>query len=215
MKIKVILMSLALVAMAAIVFAGCTGTTPTPTTPPVTTAPIATDPVVTDPAATTPAATDPAVSPTTAVDVVSTASITDDPDVFKKAISKDGTWIICLTDNMVFTTDELVLEGEFKNGKKDDKGNDIIQRKIALYTQDENRVVTNRFTLTAPKLTINSPNASIQHGTFVGDLYVIAENFQLVDNMVDGDIFFATDKAKSTFKMDEKSSVTGVQEVKK
>ena len=57
--------------------------------------------------------------------------------------------------------------------------------------------------------------ASIQHGTFKGDLYVEASNFELVDAKVDGNIYFASDAAKSTFKMDTKSSVTGKQEVKK
>lgn len=147
-------------------------------------------------------------------DVQTTASIVDDEGAFKKAISNEGTWIIATLKDLTFE-DDLVLEGDFTNGKKDDNGNDITQRKIALYTQDENRNVTNRFTLTAPTLTINSPMASIQHGTFVGDLYVSQDNFQLVDQKVEGNVYFTTDSAKSTFKMDETSSVSGKQEVKK
>jgi len=104
-------------------------------------------------------------------DAVTTASIVDTEQAFVDAISNTGTWIICLTKNLT-VDQELVLEGEFKNGKKDDAGNDIIQRKIALYSQDENRNITARYVLTAPKMTIKSPNASIQHGTFKGDLYV-------------------------------------------
>ena len=110
---------------------------------------------------------------------------------------------------------ELVLDGEFKNGKKDSAGKYIIQRKIALYTQDANKTVTNRYNLTAPKLTINSPNARIQSGTFKGDLYVSAPNFQLVDATVDGNVYFTTDEAKSTFTMDATSKVNGKQELKK
>jgi len=146
-------------------------------------------------------------------DAVTTASVVDTESAFKNAISDKGTWIIAALKDMTFDED-LVLEGEFTNGKKDDNGNDIVQRKIALYTQDENRNVTNRFTLTAPTLTINSPMASIQHGTFVGDLYVSQDNFKLVDAKVDGNVYFTTDSAKSTFEMDETSSVTGKQEVK-
>ena len=56
---------------------------------------------------------------------------------------------------------------------------------------------------------------SIEHGTFKGDLYISASNFQLKDATVDGNVYFTTDEAKATFKMDEKSKVTGVQEVKK
>ncbi|HRU41984.1 MAG TPA: hypothetical protein P5021_08385, partial [Candidatus Diapherotrites archaeon] len=69
--------------------------------------------------------------------------------------------------------------------------------------------------LTAPKLTIKSPNARIQGGTFKGDLYVSAKNFELVDATVDGNVYFTTDDAKSGFKMDDKSKVTGKQELKK
>lgn len=147
-------------------------------------------------------------------DAETTASIVDEEAAFKSAISSQGTWIICTLKDLSFEED-LVLDGNFTNGKKDDAGNDIVQRKIALYTQDEDRTVTNRFTLEAPKLTINSPMASIQHGTFVGDLYVSQDNFELVDAKVDGNVYFTTDSAKSTFVMDEVSSITGTQEVKK
>jgi hypothetical protein len=147
-------------------------------------------------------------------DVKTTASIVDNEADFKKAISKEGTWIIATLKDLTFTED-LVLEGDFTNGKKDDNGKDITQRKIALYTQDENRNVTGRFTLTAPTLTINSPMAGLWHGTFVGDIYVSQDNFQLIDQKVQGNIYFTTDSAKSTFKMDETSSVSGKQEVKK
>ena len=69
-------------------------------------------------------------------------------------------------------------------------------------------------TLTAPKLTIKSPVASIEHGTFKGDVYVESNNFKLIDAKVDGNIYFLVDKAKSTFKIDAKCSVTGKQEIK-
>lgn len=146
-------------------------------------------------------------------DAETTASIVDEEDAFKSAISSQGTWIICTLKDLSFDED-LVLEGNFTNGKKDDAGKDIVQRKIALYTQDEDRNVTNRFTLKAPKLTIDSPMASIQHGTFVGDLYVKQDNFELKDAKVEGNVYFATESAKSTFKIDAESSVSGKQEVK-
>lgn len=151
---------------------------------------------------------------TAAPDAVTTASIVNTEAAFEKAISNSGTWIICALKDLTFDK-ELVLDGEFKNGKKDDAGKDIIQRKIALYTQDENRKVTARFVLTAPKLTINSLNARIQSGTFKGDLYVSAKNFQLVDATVDGNVYFTNADAQSTFKMDDKSKITGKQELKK
>ncbi len=152
--------------------------------------------------------------PETTPNVVTTASIVNTTAAFEKAISSKGTWIIAITKDLAIDK-ELVVDGEYKNGKKDDGGKDIIQRKIALYSQDENKNITARFTLTVPKLTINSANGSIEHGTFKGDLYVSANNFQLKDASVDGNIYFTTDEAKSTFKMDAKSKLTGKAELKK
>ena len=150
----------------------------------------------------------------TTPDAVSSASIVDNATAFEKAISNTGTWIIAITKDVTVDKD-IVLEGEFKNGKKDTAGKDIIQRKVALYAQDENRNITARYTLTAPKFTITSPEASIQHGTFKGDLYVSVKGFQLIDATVDGNVYFTTDEAKNTFKMDQTSKITGKQELKK
>jgi uncharacterized cupredoxin-like copper-binding protein len=185
MKAKALLLTLI---MLAVLFVGCTQEQPD------------------EPAPVTP--------PEATPDVVTSASIVDTEGAFEKAISNNGTWIICALKDLTFEK-ELVLDGEYTNGKKDDEGKDIIQRKIALYTQDEDRNVTERFTLTAPKLTINSPEASIQHGTFKGDLYVSANNFKLVDATVEGDVYFSTDEAQSTFTMDDKSEITGKQELQK
>lgn len=149
----------------------------------------------------------------TSTDVVTTASIVNDNAAFEKAISKTGTWIICTLKDLTFAKD-LVLDGEFKNGKKDTNGNDIIQRKIGLYTQDANRNITARFILTAPKLTINSLNASIEHGTFIGDIYVTGNNFKLVDQTVTGNVYFASEAVKTSFTMDATSKVSGEQKVK-
>jgi len=159
-------------------------------------------------------ATTPVPKPEATPDVKTSASIVDNAAAFQNAISSKGTWIIAITKDLSIDKD-LVLDGEYKNGKKDANGKDIIQRKIALYTQDDKKNVTARFTLTAPKLTINSPEARIQSGTFKGDVYVSAKNFQLVDAKVDGNLYFTTEEAQSTFKKDATSSVTGKTELKK
>jgi len=150
----------------------------------------------------------------TSTDAVASASLTKDPAVFAKSVGKDGKWIIAVTENVTVDKD-LILEGEFKNGKKDTAGKELIQRKIGLYTQDEKRNVTARFTLTAPKLTVKSPMASIEHGTFKGDLYVETADFKLIDNKIEGNVYFKDEAAKTGFKMDAKSSVTGKQEIMK
>jgi hypothetical protein len=196
MKVRVLVLALVLLVS---LFVGCAQPAPEPTPEPPTTE---------QPGGGAPN------PPDTTPDVTTTASIVNEEAAFEKAISNTGTWIIATLKDLSFDK-ELVLDGEFKNGKKDEAGKDIIQRKIALYTQDEERNVTARFNLTAPKLTINSPEARIQSGTFKGDVYVSAKNFQLVDATVDGNVYFTTDEAKSTFKMDDKSKVTGKQELRK
>ncbi len=138
------------------------------------------------------------------VDAVSTASLVQDTAGFEKAISKDGVWIICALNNLTFNK-PLVVEGDFLNTKTPP----VSTRKIALYSQDENRKTISSFTLTAPKMTIKSPDANISKGTFKGDLYVSAKNFKLVEAKVDGNVYFTTQEAKDTFTMDEKSVITG------
>ncbi|MBZ9686698.1 hypothetical protein G9F72_010215 [Clostridium estertheticum] len=138
-----------------------------------------------------------------------TVSMASTASSFEKAISSKGTWIIAITKNLTIDKD-LVVDGEYKSGNKDASGKDLIERKIDLYGQDEDK---NRFILTAPKLTINSPQTSIEYGTFKGDLYISSINFQLIDAKVDGNVYFTTNQAKSTFKMDAKSKVAGKQQL--
>lgn len=160
-----------------------------------------------------PAATTATAATTTKADTVAAASLVDNAADFEKAIATNGKWIICLTKDLTIDK-ELVVDGDLINGKKDTNGKDILQRKIALYTQDANRNITARFTLTAKKLTVKSANASIEHGTFKGDLYIAVANFKLIDAKVDGNVYFASEAIKTSFQMDATSSITGKQEVK-
>jgi hypothetical protein len=204
MKIKALILSAAIITT---VLAGC-GQKQTPAPTPT-------------PTPTTPA---PATGQTPATgqkpaDAVTTPSIVDNNDAFKKAISRDGRWIICMLKDLTFT-EELLVDGDFKNGKKDDKGTELYQRKVALYTQDDNKKVTARFTLTAPKITFNSVNGSLEHGTFKGDVYVSGKNFKIVNQKIDGNLYFLNEEAKNTFKIADKegnpaSVITGKQELKK
>ena len=144
------------------------------------------------------------------VDVVSSASFKYDAEGLKEAMSADGAWIIIPTNDII-TDEELVVEGTFYN--KNDTTKDLY-RKIAPYTQDDDRNVLERFTITAPKLTVKSPNTSLQAGIFVGDIYVEAEGFNLnKDAKVDGNIYFATEELKATFEQNE-CEVTGEIAVK-
>ncbi len=154
----------------------------------------------------------PTATPTGA-DVNSTASIVDSAAAFEKAIAADGTWIIALTKDLAIDKD-LVLAGDFKNGKKNTDGSDALQRKVALYAQDADRNITARYTLTVKSLTVKSAVASLQHGTFVGDLIVDVDGFALIDTKVQGNVYFTTEAHKASFTMDADSSVSGVQEVR-
>ncbi|NLL30200.1 MAG: hypothetical protein GX258_04005 [Clostridiales bacterium] len=152
-------------------------------------------------------------------DAVTTPSIVKENEAFEKAISKDGTWIIAILNDLTFDK-ELVVDGDFKNGKTDkDTGEETYQRKIALYSQDEDRNITDKYTLTAPKLTFNSINGSLEHGTFKGDLYISGKNFKLVNQKIEGNIYFLNQEAMDTFTIADKegdtaTEVTGVQELK-
>ena len=55
--------------------------------------------------------------------------------------------------------------------------------------------------------------ASIQHGTFKGDLYVDVDNFALVDTTIDGNVYFTKQEYLASFTMDESSKVTGTVSV--
>lgn len=149
-------------------------------------------------------------APTTeVVDAVTTASIVNQPDAFTKAVSKDGNWIIAILEDVTIAQD-VVVEGEFH-----DKGaaDGDIYRKIALYAQDADHNVTANYTLTVPKLTVQSENLRVQGGTIKGDVYVEANGFNLHEtSTIDGNLYFASEDVKATAGIE--GTVTGATEVK-
>lgn len=130
---------------------------------------------------------------TNTTEAVAAASITDKEAVFEKTMGKGGTWIIAATKDLTFDH-EIVLEGDFKNTKG------VVERKIAIYNQDDKFNVTARYNLTAPKLTVKSPGARIQGGVFKGDVYVDAANFELVDAKIQGNLYFTKQEYMDQFK---------------
>ncbi|SHE59878.1 hypothetical protein [Alkalibacter saccharofermentans] len=137
-------------------------------------------------------------------DAVTAASLVEDAEVFEASIGSEGTWIVAIL-NDITSENELVIEGEFYN--RDDASTELY-RKIALYAQDADRNVTDRYTLVAPKLTVISPNTRIQSGTFVGDVYAESEGFTLTDATIEGNLYFATQEIMDSF-VNEESEVTG------
>jgi len=141
------------------------------------------------------------IAPTvSAQDTVSSPSVAVDAESLTKATGENGTWIVIIQQNLTVDK-EIVLEGEFKDEET---------REIALYTSDEEHNVTERYTLTAPKLTVKSPNSTLAAGTFVGDVYVESNNFTLEDGFtVKGNLYFENKEAKNTIKIKSGGTVTG------
>ena len=162
------------------------------------------------PAATTEATTAVATEATTGVDTVTTASIVDNADAVIAGLSADGTWIVATLNNLS-TDKEIIVDGLFYN--KDDTTSNIY-RKLALYTQDADHKIIDSFTLTAPKMTVKSENFKIQGGTFIGDVYVEANGFNLNAATVTGNVYFASQEYMDSFVTDDVSVITGVKEVK-
>lgn len=137
-------------------------------------------------------------------DVVTTASLVDQPDAFVNAVSEDGTWIIATLDDIAIDED-VVVAGEFYD--KDDESSDIY-RKIAPYTQDEDHNITDSFTITVPSMTVQSENLNFQGGTLEGDVIVEANGFMLDETAtIDGNLQFANEEAESSATID--GEVTG------
>jgi hypothetical protein len=142
-------------------------------------------------------------------DAVSTASIVKEQDPFLKAVSAEGNWIVAILNDLTVDQD-VVVAGEFH-----DKGaaENAIYRKLALYSQDADHNVTATYTLTAPKVTVQSENFRVQGGTIKGDVYVEANGFNLYkDATIDGNLYFASADVQATAVMEGK--VTGTTEVK-
>ena len=128
------------------------------------------------------------ISPQKVTSIVSTSA------QFENAISNKGTCIIVIIRNITINKN-LVVNGDYTNGKN------ILERKIDLYRRNKDKNMTGRLNLAVTKLTVNSPRTSIEHGTFKGNIYVSSNNFRLIDAKVEGNVYFTTNEAKSTFKM--------------
>ncbi|MBL1230254.1 polymer-forming cytoskeletal protein [Enterococcus sp. BWB1-3] len=145
-------------------------------------------------------------STSSSADVVSTASISDDPAVLEAALSADGNWLIAATSDVTFESD-VTVAGEFHD-KGEESGD--IYRKLALYSQDADRNVTAEYTITVPTLTVESENFNIVHGTVKGDIVVKANGFVLDGATVEGNVVFETQEYQDSADVTKNdSSVTG------
>ncbi|ADO77563.1 hypothetical protein [Halanaerobium praevalens] len=141
-------------------------------------------------------------SAVSAQDTVSSPSVVVDQDTLMNAAGEDGAWILIVQQDMSVDED-IVLEGEFKNKGEYD-------RKLALYDQDNNYNLTDRYTLEAPSITVKSPSTRFKGGKFIGDVYVEGQDFQLTTGFtVEGNVYFENETAKNTFSIEDGATVTG------
>ena len=139
-------------------------------------------------------------------DAVTSASPkeTSDPAAIVNGLSPSGFWILSILSDVTLP-DELVVSGEFH--QRDDTDAPIY-RKFALYAQDADRNITERYTLTVPRMVVESPNFRIQGGTVAGDVFVNAEGFDLEDATINGNLTFATQAMMDSAKL-ENGTVSG------
>lgn len=131
---------------------------------------------------------------------------------------KDGEWLAAITKDIDASGETLNVEGNFKNKDGEEA------RKLALYSQDSERKVTDRYILTLDTLEVNSPNFYISNGTVNGNVEVNAEGFhgqtgKGVDGeaTIDGNLIFKNQDLMNTYNKlsnDEKVKVTGEGSIK-
>lgn len=130
--------------------------------------------------------------------------IEDSADV-QPALGPDGAWIV-IFEGDVAVDSQVVVDGEVYA----EEGADAPRRKIALYTQDGDRNVTARFTLTVPELVVRHENTRIQAGTIAGDVYVEAEGFELTSGAsIEGNLYFASEALQDSANIGDDTTVTG------
>lgn len=126
------------------------------------------------------------------------ASITNKAEVMVESLSDKGNWITAITADITLDK-ELTVNGKFHQSNDPKKA---VYRKLALHTQDDKFNVIDNFTLTTPKLVVDSENFSIFYGTVKGDILVNAPGFKLVGTKVEGNIIFSAANLKDSANLD-------------
>lgn len=142
-----------------------------------------------------------------APDVVASASVRESsvPANIQYNLSSEGYWIHSLLSDATLE-DMLIVDGTFYGSSGDVKGTKY--RKLALYTQDDKRNVTAEFTLTTPRMVVESPNFRVQQGTVKGEVFVNADGFELYNSTINGNLIFANQTYLDSAKLD-RGKVTG------
>lgn len=128
----------------------------------------------------------------------------------QEAVGPDGAWIILFEDDLT-ANQEIVVSGEVY----EEEGAEAPRRKLALYAQDADRNVTDRYTLTVPRLVVEHANTRIQSGKISGNVYVDAEGFELVrGGIINGNLYFSSQANRDSATIDDSSMVVGSIEVR-
>ncbi|BAK60384.1 hypothetical protein [Lactococcus garvieae] len=134
----------------------------------------------------------------------------------QKGLSKNGSWLAAITKDMDASGKTLTVEGVYASKNQ-------ITRKLAAYAQDDNHVVTDRYTLTVDKVEVKSPGFKLSNGTIKGDVAVFAPGFGAqsgkgVDGKatIDGNLTFASQDLMDAYNKlpeEQKPKVTGETKV--
>ncbi|MDR0921803.1 MAG: hypothetical protein LBM95_05415 [Lactobacillales bacterium] len=138
---------------------------------------------------------------------------TDNAETLAKGLAANGAWLNALTKDTT-SSEDITVDGTFKN----EEGKEA--RELALYLSDpDTHKPTETYTLTVPKLIVNSPNFGIAQGTVKGDVEVNAEGFHMEGTgKVEGNVTFKTQELKDAYDKlpaDQKGTITGSVEVAK
>ncbi|MCH4175856.1 MAG: polymer-forming cytoskeletal protein [Streptococcaceae bacterium] len=146
-------------------------------------------------------------------DATTGASVTNDATELAGGLGAKGFWLVAITENVTSDAD-ITVKGEFKNDDGD------VARELALYASNpDTHKPDELYTLTVPKLTVESENFVIAQGTVKGDVYVNAEGFKFENDSdkgtkgtVDGNLIFKTQALKDAYDAladENKGEVTG------
>ena len=132
-----------------------------------------------------------------------------DAESLQQAVGPNGSWIILFNDDLT-VNQEITISGEVY----EEEGAEEPRRKLALYAQDSDRNVTDRYTLTVPRLVVDHANTRIQSGRISGNVYVSADGFELTrGGIINGNIYFASQAARDSATIDDTSMVVGSIEI--
>lgn len=144
-------------------------------------------------------------------DAATGASQATDEASFEQKIGKDGNYIIITNKDLTFTKD-LTVDGTFTKKGKD--GKEVVSRSLAFAAESADKKITNRYTVTVPRIVINSENTLLEYGIIKGDVYVQAKGFKTKDATINGNLYFANQDLMNAFKADNLTKINGKVEVK-